>query len=101
VPPLSTGTGAIVARALRACSAVGLLLLLLLPPAVGLLAIPRTSRPRSVATRCEGSSPRLCRQLVWPCPRRVPKAAAPDMLEEIFLILCIAEGPAMGAVAGE
>ena len=101
MPPLSTGTGAIVARALRACSAVGLLLLLLLPPAVGLLAIPRTSRPRSVATRCEGSSPRLCRQLVWPCPRRVPKAAAPDMLEEIFLILCIAEGPAMGAVAGE
>ena len=101
MPPLSTGTGAIVARALRACSAVGLLLLLLLPPAVGLLAIPRTSRPRSVATRCEGSSPRLCRQLVWPCPRRVPKAAAPDMLEEIFLILCIAEAPAMGAVAGE
>ena len=101
MPPLSTGTGAIVARALRACSAVGLLLLLLLPPAVGLLAIPRTSRPRSVATRCEGSSPRLCRQLVWPCPRRVPKAAAPDMFEEIFLILCIAEGPAMGAVAGE
>ena len=100
MPPLSTG--AIVARALRACSAVGLLLLLLLllPPAVGLLATPRTSRPRSVATRCEGSSPRLCRQLVCPCPRRVLKAAAPDMLVEIFLILCM-EGPAMGAVTGE
>jgi hypothetical protein len=30
----------------------------------------------------------------------VLKAAAPDMLVEIFLILCM-EGPAMGAVTGE
>ena len=96
--PLGAGTGAIVARAPPSSE----LLLMLLPPAVGLgmLATPRTSRPRSVATRCEGSSPRLCRQLVCPCPRRVLKAAAPDMLVEIFLILCM-EGPAMGAVTGE